>query len=402
MRSKGIFVLAGLAFLLLVSSGCGGTPGGGTPTCPTSSLQAPVLASPDMWAVVDSLSPSLSWSYPNPACNPQGYAIDLKTGPFFSDHLGGGTGNPSTSWSPGSPLQPGKEYAWGVQAINGTTLGPYAGSRYFFTGPMCETDTLAAPTLLQPANGAAVTELEPSLIWQYPDPCLPQGYRVDLSTDMTFADTSLSGGTGNPSTRWGPAHPLADCTVYFWKITPINNTTLGPESGLFSFSTNASGTCPTPTPPGPTATPVDPTFTPTPPAPTSTPTQPTLFFTPNLNPYCRSGPGTLYESIDVALKGQPYLLDGRNAEGTWYRIMLTASKGCWVPVDSGVPSADTSGLRVLVTPPLLPSITPTIAPTFTPTWVVVCSSFTDEKSCNAQPACKWYVPSTTRPYCGNR
>jgi hypothetical protein len=46
MRSKGIFVLAGLAFLLLVSSGCGGTPGGGTPTCPTSSLPLAELVLP--------------------------------------------------------------------------------------------------------------------------------------------------------------------------------------------------------------------------------------------------------------------------------------------------------------------------------------------------------------------
>ena len=79
---------------------------------------------PAMWSVVGSLEPSLTWSYPNASCNPQGYAIDLRTGPLFTDHLGGGTGNPSTSWGPGSPLQPGKEYEWLVQAINGTTLGP--------------------------------------------------------------------------------------------------------------------------------------------------------------------------------------------------------------------------------------------------------------------------------------
>jgi imidazolonepropionase len=149
-----------------------------------------------MWSVVGSLSPSLTWSYPNASCNPQGYAIDLRTGPLFTDHLGGGTGNPSTSWGPGSPLQPGKEYEWLVQAINGTTMGPPAGYDYFFTGPMCDTAALVAATPLQPANGAIVNNLDPSLIWLYPDACLPQGYRVDLSTDPSFADTSLSGGTG--------------------------------------------------------------------------------------------------------------------------------------------------------------------------------------------------------------
>ena len=108
----------------------------------------------------------------------------------------------------------------------------------------CATASLQAPALLAPADGSVITILEPTLSWQYPDPaCTPQGYRIDLSTDPTFADTSLSGGTGNPSTSWGPGHALADCTTYFWKVAGINDTTLGPASGVFTFRTNASGTC---------------------------------------------------------------------------------------------------------------------------------------------------------------
>ena len=162
MKTKGYFVLAGVFFLLLASSGCSlpMTPTG-LPTCPTAGLVAPVLTGPAMWSVVGSLEPSLSWSYPNASCNPQGYAIDLRTGPLFSDSLGGGTGNPSTSWGPGSPLPPGKEYEWAVQAINGTTLGPIAGFNYFFTGPMCATAALAASTPLQPANGAIINRTGP-------------------------------------------------------------------------------------------------------------------------------------------------------------------------------------------------------------------------------------------------
>jgi hypothetical protein len=390
MKSKWLFVLAGSIFLFLVISGCGPS---GTPTCPTASLQAPILTGPAMWSVVGSLSPSLSWSYPDATCNPQGYAVDLKTGPFFTDDLGGGTGNPSTTWGPGSPLQPGKEYAWGVQAINGTTVGPYAGFNYFFTGPMCETAALVAPTLLQPANYSIVNDLNPTLIWQYPNPCLPEGYRIDLSTDVTFADTSLSGGTGNPSTRWGPGHALVDCTVYFWKISPINDTTLGPTSGVFSFSTDVNGTCPTPTPVGPSptpigpsATPVEPTFTPTPVEPTFTPTPVGFFFTPNINAYCRFGPNISFPWLDVAMKGQAYLMDGRNLANDWFRIMISASRGCWVLASSGTPSKDPSGLRVLAE-----------VPTFTPTPVAFCSQFTTDATCRKQyPVCVW-IPSTTHP-----
>ena len=476
-----------------------------------------------MWAVVNTLSPSLSWSYPDPACNPEGYRIELRTGPLFTDDLSGGTGNPSTSWSPGSPLQPGREYEWAIQPINGTTLGPIAGYRYFFTGPVCATGALKAPALLQPDDGAEVHELDPSLIWQYLDPCVPQGYRVDLSTDPTFADTSLSGGTGNPATRWGPANPLADCTTYFWRIAPINGTTLGPFSGAFTFHTNVSGSCapaatatvtgvlwydqcplpldtsPVPSPlpagcvvdlygvdadaiheggepfmagitvnigpgdcpsggpmstttdvngaytftglvpgkycinvnaasfagpaatghwtllpsghegntyraillgpgqnltgqdfawyqnTGPTPTPTAvASFTPTEVA-TLTPTPVGLFFTPGINVNCHLGPALIFDTLDVAMKGTRYLLDGQNREKTWYRIMFSQVKGCWVLANTGTVSGDVSGLRILVSPP-----------TPTPTIVVDCKLFTNEKTCTAQPVCKW-IPALTHP-----
>jgi SdrD B-like domain len=213
------------------------------PTCATDSLQAVSLISPAMWSTVDSLSPTLQWSYPSPLCNPEGYAITLQTGPFFTDNIGGGTGNPSTSWGPGAPLEPGKEYAWSIAPINGVTLGPPAGKNYFFTGPTCATAALVAPTLLQPAEGASFNEGSDSLIWDYPEDCSPEGYRVDLSVDPTFADTSLSGGTGNPSTRWGPGGPLVDCQTYYWRVAPINGSTLGPFSPSRSFVRDASGAC---------------------------------------------------------------------------------------------------------------------------------------------------------------
>jgi len=400
MKTKGYIVLAGTLFLLLASSGCSlpMTPTG-LPTCPTAGLVAPVLTGPAMWSVVGSLDPSLSWSYPNASCNPQAYAIDLRTGPLFSDSLGGGTGNPSTSWGPGSPLLPGKEYEWAVQAINGTTLGPIAGFNYFFTGPMCATAALAASTPLQPANGAIINELDPTLIWQYPDACLPQGYRVDLSTDPTFTDTSLSGGTGNPSTRWGPANPLANCTVYYWKITPINDTTLGPASSVFSFTTQAPGICPKPVHVGPNPILIlaTPTLTPTQTA-TFTPTPSGIFFVPGFNANCRSGPNPIFSIVDVALKGSSYSMDGRNLDGNWYRIMLNPNQGCWVPSTAGTPSGDPKGVRVLIEPPT-PTFT-AVSPTAT---LRACASFKDEKSCLAQPGCGWGITVTTGAgWCGNK
>jgi hypothetical protein len=102
--------------------------------------------------------------------------------------------------------------------------------------------------------------------------------------------------------------------------------------------------------------------------PTPTPTLSAFTFIPNINPYCRSGPDPVFDVIDVALKGHSYLMDGRNLENTWFRIMLTPNRGCWVPSTSGTPSRDTSSLRVLIEPPTpTPSPTPTPKPTLTPT-----------------------------------
>jgi hypothetical protein len=109
--------------------------------------------------------------------------------------------------------------------------------------PTCATEALIAPALVDPADGSEVGTLNPSLHWIYPDDCAPEGYRIDLSTDPTFTDTSLSGGTGNPSTTWGPGEPLEDCTTYFWRVAPINDITLGPFSGAYTFRTNVTGAC---------------------------------------------------------------------------------------------------------------------------------------------------------------
>jgi hypothetical protein len=216
-----------------------------TPVCSTGSLQSPGLNSPLDFSVVGSLLPELSWNYPDPGCHPQGYRIDLSPDRDFADtSLSGGTGNPSTSWLPGSNLQPGKEYFWKVAAINDYTLGPASSYRRFFTGPYCDPAGLAAPSLIWPANGEMVDTTMPGLHWANGNNgCIPQGYGIHLSSDPAFADTSLNGGTGNPDQYWYPGDELTDCTTYYWHVFSGIDTTFGPESATRSFRTDASGTC---------------------------------------------------------------------------------------------------------------------------------------------------------------
>ncbi len=234
-----LVALAGLGVIALVSCG------GGSPTCADDALVAPVLGDPAMWGQVNSLTPTLTWTYPDNNCHPEGYRIELRTGPSFADDLSGGTGNPSTSWSPGDPLEPGREYEWGVQAINGTTLGPFAGFHYFFTGPNCAADNLEAPILLSPLNNWTYHDLNDlEMMWVYPNTCLPGSYGVELSNSLVFSGSPLNGGTGNPSTRWVPGQPLADCNRFYWRVRAFKDGNPGPYSQVYTFRLAISGGCP--------------------------------------------------------------------------------------------------------------------------------------------------------------
>ncbi|HWQ45548.1 MAG TPA: SdrD B-like domain-containing protein [Longilinea sp.] len=234
-----IFFLALLLGLSIIAVACSPI----LPTCEAGSLQAPTLVSPNHYEVVGSLLPTLTWTYPDNSCEPEGYAISLSPGPYFNDYsLNGGTGNPSTSWSPGEELQPGMEYKWNVQAGVGTTFGPYSPQMTsFFTGPLCSLDSLIAPTLLEPQNYATVTESNINLTLDYLDDCLPPGYVVYFSTDQTFSD----------STPWvrspNMTHyfiNLTDCTRYYWKVVASDGNVYGPESEVFTFRTDFTGSCP--------------------------------------------------------------------------------------------------------------------------------------------------------------
>jgi hypothetical protein len=205
----------------------------------------PDQISPADFSVVGSFLPTLTWSYPDPTCHPEGYRIDVALDNEFTNIVeSGGTGSPATSWAPATPLQPGTEYWWRVAPINGTTLGPYSNRWRFYTGPMCDPAALAAPSLVWPANGEEIDTIMPLMEWENGNVgCIPQGYGIRLSPTADFSDTTYNGGTGNPSTRWFPGPDLMDCTVYYWYVFAGIDITFGPNSETRWFRTNASGTC---------------------------------------------------------------------------------------------------------------------------------------------------------------
>ena len=94
------------------------------------------------------------------------------------------------------------------------------------------------------------------------------------------------------------------------------------------------------------------------PSPTSTPT---ATVTPTVGPAsaaaqqnanCRSGPSTVYRNIATLLQDQSALLEGRNAESTWWWIPTPGGSGhCWVWGGSLTITGATDGLPVIAAPP---------------------------------------------------
>lgn len=105
-------------------------------------------------------------------------------------------------------------------------------------GLTCSPDELAAPVApFAPDIAAIVDPGSASMSWGYTTDCSPEGFRVELSVDRDFADTSLFGGGEISSHSWSPADPLEPGTQYYWRVAPMTLATVGPYSPTRWFFT---------------------------------------------------------------------------------------------------------------------------------------------------------------------
>ncbi len=207
----------------------------------------PIPVSPAMYEIVDAAQVSLQWEYLG-SCAMQGFAVHLSPDPDMADlSLSGGTGTPDTQWGPGSPLPPATQWWWQVAGRVGDQLGPFSEKRSFFTGPECSgPSALVPPQLISPSEGQEVATRQVALRFRPGDPgCIPDGYLLDLQTDPTFAGSNLLGTFDIPANTV-LTDPLADCTLYYWRVAAIQDGVVGPASQRGSFFTNLLGTCAAP------------------------------------------------------------------------------------------------------------------------------------------------------------
>jgi hypothetical protein len=246
-------------------------PGGGPtavpttvyPDCDPALLIQPSLVFPVENTVVSDLTPLFEWASPgyvieNPSepdertlCKTDAFNLYLSSGPFFQDEsveiASGVPGFDSfytVVWTPDTDLKPGTAYRWYVAPVSQSTEGQESEVGYFFTGPVCEADSLEAPVPVSPPNHWTTDDLGGfTLYWDYPGECVPDGYEVDLSNSLDLDNSPLNMVLDTPGTSTEIGALLQDCQRYYWRVRAVSGGEAGQSSQLFTFTVDLSGTC---------------------------------------------------------------------------------------------------------------------------------------------------------------
>lgn len=325
--------------------------------CEPTGLIPPEAIGPGGYEIVDTLTPTLEWEYPN-YCDPAGFVIRLATEMDLTGQpLQGGFGL-TDSWITGQ-LEPATRYWWDVAAIEPPALGNFSGQETFFTGPECAdlSDLAGPPELISPPDGA---EIDDTTAWLQFNAgpsvgCIPDGWALDLQTDPNFAGQNLLTTYMFPGTIV-ITDPLQDCTQYFWRAAPVQDGFEGAWSAARSFFTNAAGNC-------------------------------ALSMVPEI-PYagalrdlaCYMGPSPDGYPIEgYLLAGETSPIMAQNLMGTWWAIQNPDNLGdtCYVPKDGVEPGGDLSSIPRWNDPRL-------------PTPIPACSSYSSAETCEAA-GCYWYA-----------
>jgi hypothetical protein len=107
------------------------------------------------------------------------------------------------------PLAPNTAYFWRVRGVSGTSNGAFSAAGRFTTAPLP-----AVPALSSPAADTVGVPLSGNLAWTASAGAAT--YRVQLSTDSTFATALVNDSTLTATTRAFAS--LANSTTYYWRV----------------------------------------------------------------------------------------------------------------------------------------------------------------------------------------
>ncbi|MFA9492235.1 MAG: hypothetical protein ACERK1_13525, partial [Anaerolineales bacterium] len=192
--------------------------------CDSLSLVAPTNELPVDGGTVTMADPTYTWGYADPTCTPSGYHLQVSSTADFSVLEVDVTddNNPFKAWTTGILLSDCTDFYWRVAAVDGVDEGPWSTVSEFSTDLagvcLCDPGSILAPFITAPGVFEVVPDLVPSIQWTDPSTCGVEGYAIHLSPDRDFADTTYNGGTGTPSTSWGPGMPLQEVTRYYTRV----------------------------------------------------------------------------------------------------------------------------------------------------------------------------------------
>ncbi len=129
-----------------------------------------------------------------------------------------------------------QNYWWRVKGKNDAGYGLF--SAYFkFTTAIAPP---AAPTLTSPANNSIGISPTTRLVWS--NAATATSYRIQVSTDSTFATSQLdSTTTNNVDSIQVPAGKLNNNVKYYWHVSAINVGGSSAYSVKFNFTTSLTG-----------------------------------------------------------------------------------------------------------------------------------------------------------------
>jgi hypothetical protein len=187
-------------------------------------ISPPTLQTPPNGATGVSTTPLFNWTDVSGATS---YSIQVITGITTVINVGGLALSQYQVTTP--PLQENTQYYWRAAAVNGTDT---AWSGYFnFT----TTVSIPLPPVLSlPPDNATNVSVTPTFEW---NPSAGAAtYHIQVSTDVSFTNPTINV-SGLTSTQYVASPPLANGTLYYWRVRATNIGGTSDWSAVWSFST---------------------------------------------------------------------------------------------------------------------------------------------------------------------
>lgn len=222
MSLKGKVSISLLAFLLIVSIVDIG-----------AYVQAPNIKSPAIAATGVSCTPLLKW---DTVIGATSYELQFSLYTNFASNLVEKTMTVNY-YQVTTTLTASTKYYWRVRTVSYDDVSVWS-TAYFTTGTCSGgggTTTLAAPTLVSPANNTSWTQnLYPTFQWQSVTGAT--SYTIQISRSTDFSSTYLVKSSTVYNTYYIIDVALTNCTSYYWRVRAVNDDGVGTWSSTWKFT----------------------------------------------------------------------------------------------------------------------------------------------------------------------